>query len=184
MTAPGVPNPEVLARIKGNEASIQRAVEHRMAEVGVEAEFIGMKGVPGVEEGGFTRYPAPQGGGNLRPDHPNVVSGQWKAGINVDEAIFDPKFEALAGEPRSRCPRCSKSLPRDVGNGFRCNALDAVIAHEYAELKAVSIPDLLAAYGNKWLHYAAVKNAPDTPLKISNEARDLLGLQRLALGLE
>src|SRR5947209_1876035 len=100
MAAPGVPNPEVIARVTRNPQAVERAVARRMRQVGVGEELIGMKGVPGVEGGAFTRYPGPQGGGNLRPDHPNVVSGRWKAGINIDEAAFDPTFQALAHEPR------------------------------------------------------------------------------------
>jgi len=62
--------------------------------------------------------------------------------------------------------------------------MDAVIAHEYTELRAVATPELQHLFGPEWPHYAAVKNAPDTTLKISNEARELLRLQRRALGLE
>ena len=53
---------------------------------------------------------------------------------------------------------------------------------EYAELKAVATPQLQAAYGNQWPHYAAIKDAPSTTLKISDEARELLRLQAKALG--
>jgi hypothetical protein len=184
MTAFGVPNPEVLARLKGNEAVIERAVAQRMLEVGVEAEFIGMKGVPGVEEGGFARYPDSQGGGNLRPDHPNVVLGRWKPGINVDEAVFDPTFEALAREPRVVSAEAARAYHEAWSTASDATRLDAVIAHEYSELKAVATVELEAGYGSVWPHYAAIKNAPDTPLNITNEARELLWLQRRALGLE
>ena len=62
--------------------------------------------------------------------------------------------------------------------------MDAIIAHEYAELRAEATPELRAKYGQQWPHYAAITNAPDTPLKISEAGRYLLRLQRRALGLE
>ncbi|MGH7174202.1 MAG: hypothetical protein ACRELF_17850 [Gemmataceae bacterium] len=62
--------------------------------------------------------------------------------------------------------------------------MEAIIAHEYAELGGEATPELRAKYGQQWPHYAAIKNAPDTPLAISKKARDLLRLQRRALGLE
>ena len=101
MAAPGVPNAEVLDFVGRNRAAVERAVTQRMRQVGVEEEIIGMRGVGGVEEGAFTRYPGPQVGGNMRPDHPNVVSGRWGAGMNVDEAIFDPTFRAFKGPGRA-----------------------------------------------------------------------------------
>ncbi len=184
MAAPGISNPQVLARIRGHEAAFARAVAERMTELGVEPELIGMKGVPGVEDGAFTRYPGPQGGGNLRPDHPNVAAGRWQPGINVDEAVFDATFEALAGEPRVTSAEAAIAYHAGWARATDATRTDAVIAHEYAELKAVSTPELVAAYGNQWPHYAAIQLAPDTPLAVVPEARELLRLQRLALGLE
>ncbi len=143
-----------------------------------------MRGVPGVGEGAFARYPGPQGGGNLRPDHPNVISGRWKAGINVDEVVFDPTFRALAHEPRAVSREAVTAYHEAWERAANGTRIDAVIAHEYAELRAVATPELAATYGQQWPHYAAIKIAPDTRLMISAEARGLLRLQRRALGLE
>jgi hypothetical protein len=184
MAAPGVPNPEVIARVSRNPQAVERAVAQRMRQLGVEEEVIGIKGMPGVEEGAFTRYHGPQGGGNIRPDHPNVVSGRWRAGINVDEAVFDPTFQGLAGNPRVVSQEAAAAYHEAWARASNTTRMDAVIAHEYTELRAVATPELQRLYGPEWPHYAAVKNAPDTTLKISNEARELLRLQRRALGLE
>ena len=136
-----------------------------------------MKGVPGVVEGAFSRYPCPQGGGNLRPDHPNVVSGLWKAGINVDEAAFDPTFRAFAREPRVVSQEAATTFHEAWAAASNLTRIDAVIAHEYAELRAEATLEMEAMYGMHWPHYTAIKHAP-------NEARDLLRLQRRALGLK
>ncbi len=184
MAAPGVPNAEVIARVSRNLRAVERAVVRRMRQAGVEERFIGIKGVPGVEEGAFTRYPAPQGGGNLRPDHPNVVSGRWQAGINVDEAVFDSTFQPLACEPRAVSEDAARAYHEAWARASNLMRMDAVIAHEHAELLAVATPEMQSVYGQQWPHYTAVKDAPDTALRISNEARELLRLHRRALGLE
>ena len=155
-----------------------------MRLIGVGPELIGMKGVPGVAEGAFTRYPGPQGGGNVRPDHPNILSGRWKAGINIDEAAFDPTFQALAHEPRVVSQEAAAAYHEFWAHASNTARMDAVIAHEYAELRAIATPELQAKHGQQWPHYAAIKNAPETSLKISDEARELLRLQRHALGLD
>lgn len=182
MAAPGVANPDVIARVSRNPQAVERAVAKRMRQIAVEEDLIGMKGVPGVGEGAFTRYPGPQGGGNLRPDHPNVVSGRWKAGINVDEAAFDPTFQALAHEPRVLSQEAAAAYHEAWTRASNMTRIDAIIAHEYAELRAEATAELRAKYGQQWPHYAAIKNAPDTPLTISEKSRELLCLQRCALG--
>jgi hypothetical protein len=186
MAAPGVPNAEVLDFVGRNRAAVERAVTQRMRQVGVEEEIIGMRGVGGVEEGAFTRYPGPQVGGNMRPDHPNVVSGRWGAGINVDEAIFDPTFRAFEG-PGARyvaSREAAQAYHEAWASASTRARLDAAIAHEHAELRAVATPELQRRYGVQWPHYAAVRNAPDTALRISPEGRELLRLHRRAMGLE
>ena len=184
MAAPGVSNPDVIARVSRNPQAVERAVAKRMRQLGVEEELLGMKGVPGVGEGAFARYPGPQGGGNLRPDHPNVVSGRWKSGINVDEAAFDPTFQALAHEPRVVSQEAAAAYHEAWARASNTTRMDAIIAHEYAELRAEATSELRAKYGQQWPHYAAIENAPDTPLAISEKAREILRLQRRALGLE
>jgi hypothetical protein len=186
MAASGVPNPEVIDFVTRNQAAVERAVAQRMRRVGVPRELIGMQGVPGVDEGAFSRYPGPQGGGNLRPDHPNVVAGRWRAGINVDEAIFDPTFRVFEGRGAR-----SVASPDDAGAYHEAWArastrtrLDAVIAHECEELRAVAADELQQQYGIEWPHVVAVANAPETTLRISDQARELLRLHRRAMGLE
>jgi hypothetical protein len=113
-----------------------------------------------------------------------VVLGRWKPGINVDEAVFDPTFEAWAREPRVVSATAAKAYHEAWAKAADETRLDAVIAHEYAELKAVATPELHAIYGNQWPHYAAVKNAPSTTLEVADAARELLRLQAKALGFE
>jgi predicted membrane-bound mannosyltransferase len=112
-----------------------------------------------------------------------VLSGRWKPGSNVDEAVFDATFEALAREPHIVSADAARAYHEAWAKASDATRLDAVIAHEYAELKTVATPELQAAYGTQWPHYAAIKNAPSTTLKISEEARELLRLQANALGL-
>jgi hypothetical protein len=184
MAAPGIPNPELLARVNANRAAIEREVAQRMLDLGVEPEFIGIKGYPGVDEHAFVRNYGPQAGGNIRTDHPNVVAGLWKAGINIDEAVFDPTFQALAREPRLVSKEAANAYHTAWASASDQTRMEAVIAHEYAELKATATPEFQQQYGSEWAHYAAVKNAPDTSLKISPEAKELLRLHRRAVGLE
>jgi hypothetical protein len=143
-----------------------------------------MRGVPGVDEGGFVRYPNPQGGGNIRPDHPNVVSGRWKPGINADEAIFMPSFDAFRGATISN-QQAAKSFGDLWSKASVRSRLDAVASHELAELQAVQPANWdVAKYGPWNPHKHAIRFAPDTTLKISDQARELLRLQRQALGLD
>lgn len=183
MAAPGVPNAVALARVAQDPQAFEQLVAERMRQVGVPEQFIGMKGVPGVGEGALARYPGPQGGGNVRPDHPNALSGRWQPGINVDEAVFDPTFQALALDvavSEAAVATYHEAWARATDQ----TRVDAVIAHEYAELTATATPELLEAFGIRWPHYAAILTAPDSPLTVSDEARELLRLHRGALGLE
>jgi hypothetical protein len=186
MAGPGVPNADVLDFVARNRTAIERAVAELMRRVGVPQELIGMRGVPGVEEGAFTRYPGPQGGGNIRPDHPNVVAGRWRAGINVDEAIFDPTFRVFEGRGARSVvsPDDAREYHQAWAGASVRTRLDAVIAHEYEELRAVATHEVQQQYGIAWPHFVAVANAPETMLRISDHARELLRLHRRAMGLE
>jgi len=59
-----------------------------------------------------------------------------------------------------------------------------VAAHEYEEMLAVAIPELQRRYVQEWPHFVAIMSAPDTELRIADFARELLRLQRRAVGLE
>lgn len=185
-TFAGIVNPVAIDFVERNRDAIERAVAQRMRQVGVPEEWIGMRGVPGVAEGAFTRYPSPQVGGNIRPDHPNVVAGRWKAGINVDEAIFDPTFRAFEGRGE-RCiasPDAVREYQEMWASVSTRTRVDAAIAHEYEELRAIAALELQQRYGVGWPHYIAVANAPESALRISDDARELLRLHRRVMGLE
>jgi hypothetical protein len=186
MAAPGIPNAEVLGFVTRNLTAIVRAVTQRMRQVGVPEDLIGIPGVPGVEEGAFARYPGPQGGGNIRPDHPNVLVGRWRAGINVDEAIFDSTFRAFEGRgARFAVSQTAADAYHEAwAKASVRTRLDAAIAHEYEELGAVATPHFQQHYGAGWAHYSAVKKAPETSLGVSESARELLRLHRRVMGLE
>jgi hypothetical protein len=183
MTSPGIPNPDVLDFVNRNLSAVRRAVTQRLQKIGIPKEKIGIVGVPGVEQGAFTRYHRPQGGGNIRPDHPNVLSGLWCCGINVDEAIFDRDFNALAGEQIPVSHEYSRMYQEAWVNASVKTRLDAVAAHEYEEMEASKSDEFQCQYGPAWPHFAALQNAPDTKLVISDEGRELLRLLRRAAGL-
>lgn len=184
MSAPGITNQEVLDFVSRNREAVERAVTKRLLRIGIPEDAIGIRGMPGVEEGAFTRYHRPQGGGNLRPDHPSVISGRWQAGINIDEAIFDSSFNPLLYE--------RWIVERDVIGAFQMawasaslrTRLDVVAAHEYSEMRAVSTPELRRRFGREWPHYAAILDTPECTLRVSNNARDLLRRHRRALGFK
>lgn len=181
-----VPNTELLEFVDRYREAIERAVARRMRQVGVPEEWIGIGGVPGVAEGAFTRYPNPQVGGNVRPDHPHVCAGRWKAGINVDEAIFDSGFRAFARRGRigSGSPDAAQAYQEAWATALTRTRLDAAIAHEYEELRAEAALEFQQRYKIEWPHYVAVAVAPETALHISDEARELLRFYRNALELE
>jgi hypothetical protein len=135
------------------QEALNRVIGNRMRRVGIPEEMIGIKWW-GIEKGAFVRYHPPQLGGNIR------VGSNGKPGIHVDAAVFDrnaPKVGVLSSWR-------SASL-RD--------RIDAVIAHEYTEA--------LAPHGVDF-HIHAVKNAENTPLTISDRARQILREYRRAEG--
>ncbi len=134
--------------------SLSRAIGNRMRRLGVPDAMIGVEWW-GVDHGSFVRYQPPQLGGNIR------VGLNGNPGINVDPAVFDadaPKMGNLsswrAGSLRDR--------------------IDAVIAHEYTE---VPLPPNGVDF-----HIHSVKNAENTSLTISDQARQILKEYRQAEG--
>jgi hypothetical protein len=152
--APGYQLPADIADFANRyQDPLSRMVGNRMRQVGVPDEMIGVEWW-GVDKGPFVRYHPPQLGGNIR------VGLGGKAGINVDPAVFDanaPKMGNLSSWK-------SASL-RD--------RIDAVIAHEYTEALAPQGVDF---------HIHALKNAENTPLTISDRARQILKEYRQAEG--
>lgn len=135
------------------QEALSRAVANRMRQVGVVERMIGVKWW-GVEEGAFVRYHPPQLGGNIR------LGTDGSHGINVDPTVFDPDAPKMGSLPSWR----SASL-RD--------RMDAVIAHEYTEALAPDGVDF---------HVFAVRNTENTPLKITDRARQILRAYRQAEG--
>ena len=132
---------------------LNRAIGSRMRRVGVPDEMIGVEWY-GVDRGPFVRYQPPQLGGNIR------VGTNGKPGLNVDPAVFD------ANAPKVRILPSWKSARLQ-------DRIDAVIAHEYTEVLAPAGVDF---------HIHALKNAENTPLKISDWARQILRVYRQAEG--
>lgn len=175
---------EVIDFVQRNQKAIEQAVRNRLRQIGVPDNLIGVQGIPGIDEGSFVRYPFPQGGGNIRPNHPNVQSGLWTAGLNVDEAIFMDQFDALRGA------KISDALAAgDYGTlwsrASACERLDAIASHELEELQAALPGTWDTVVLGPWNpHHHAIRFAPDTLLSIRDVARELLRLQRKALGFE
>lgn len=96
----------------------------------------------------------PQLGGNIR------VGLNGKPGINVDPTVFDANAPKIG------------SLPSWKSASLR-DRIDAVIAHELTEA--------LAPQGTDF-HIHALKNAENTTLKISHQARLILKAYRQAEG--
>jgi hypothetical protein len=152
--APGYQLPADIADFANRyQESLSRTIGNRMRQVGVPDEMIGVEWW-GVDKGPFVRYHPPQFGGNIR------VGLNGKPGINVDPAVFDANAPKMGTLPSWRSARL-----RD--------RIDAVIAHEYTEA--------LAPQGVDW-HIHAVKNAENTPLTISDRARQILREYRQAEG--
>jgi hypothetical protein len=152
--APGYQLPAHVADFANQyQEPLNAAIGNRMRQVGVPDEMVGIK-YYGVDEGAFVRYDPPQLGGNIR------VGTNGKPGINVDPAVFDANAPKMGQLPSWR----SASL-RD--------RIDAVIAHEYTEVTAPQGVDF---------HIHALKNAENTPLKITDRARQILKEYRLAEG--
>lgn len=107
-------------------------------------------GVPGHLIGDM-----PFGGGTRRAFHPQAGEGGGVTvgrGINVDSGVFNPN---LLGDP------AAGGVARTWSRARLRDRMDAVIAHEYEE-----------AVGGT--HDVALRNAPNTRLNISSEARQLL----------
>jgi hypothetical protein len=152
--APGYQLPADVADFANRfQDPLSRSIGNRMRQVGVPDEMIGIDWW-GVDKGPFVRYDPPQLGGNIR------VGLKGKPGINVDPAVLDANAPKMGTLPSWK----SASL-RD--------RIDAVIAHEYTEALAPQGVDF---------HIYALKNAENTPLKISDRARQILKEYRLAEG--
>ena len=151
---PGYELPENLAKLADQyQDRLNQVVGNRMRRVGVPEEMIGID-YYGVDPGPFVRYDPPQLGGNIR------AGRHGKPGINVDPAVFDadaPKMGSLSSW------RLASVQDR----------IDAVIAHEYTEA--------LAPPGQDFQIYA-LTSAEDTPLQISDRARQILREYRQAEG--
>jgi hypothetical protein len=97
----------------------------------------------------------PLGGGTRSAFHPQAGTGGGVTvgrGINVDSGDFNPN---LLGDP------AAGGAARTWSRARLRDRIDAVIAHEYEEAIAGT-------------HGAALRNAPNTKLNISPEARQLL----------
>jgi hypothetical protein len=152
--APGYELPPDVADFADRyQGPLSRAIGNRMRHVGVPDDMIGVAWW-GVDPGPFVRYDPPQLGGNIR------VGTNGRPGINVDPAVFDANAPRVGNLPSWKSARLQ-------------DRIDAVIAHEYTEALAPSGVDF---------HLHAVLNAENTPLKISDWARQILREYRQAEG--
>jgi RHS repeat-associated protein len=150
---------EILDFAERHGDKLSAAIGNRMRQIGVPANMIGMKGVPGVDEGPLVRYLRAQGGGNVRPPQ----YGVQQPGINVDYAVLDANFPDIA----TKSPTWATASLKD--------RVDAVVAHEFTEVTApVSI--------GREAHNYAVQHAPNTTLNITERARQILREYAKALG--
>jgi hypothetical protein len=145
--------PEVADFADRDQEPLSRVIGNRMRQVGVPADMVGVEWW-GVDPGPFVRYHPPQLGGNIR------VRIGGKSGVNVDPAVFD-----------ANAPKVG-NLPAWRGASLR-DRIDAVIAHEYTEALA---PDGVDC------HTHAPKTAENTPLAISDTARQILKEHRQSEG--
>lgn len=155
------PPSDVVAFATEWEAELSAAVGNRMRAVGVPDELIGIKGMPFEDSGAFVRGHAIGGANNNIPGRGIVGDGP---GINVDLAALDVRFTQMS---KVTC-WASASLKDRV---------DAVIAHEFTEVGAEPFPGLSP-------HQRAIKFAPETTLKITDRARQILREIRRLEGLE
>jgi hypothetical protein len=139
--------------------TLKRVIGDRMRQVGVPEEMIGFEYL-GIDEGPFVRYPTSQIGGNINPHR---FPGR-RPGINIDLGVLDANHPAMTNAPSWATARL-----RD--------RVDAAIAHEYTEASAKPLPGLD-------FHEQALKFAPDTALKISPAAREILREYRTAMSLD
>ena len=134
------------------EAILNLAVARRMQLVGVPDSMIGISGMPYEEPGAFVRTHAVGGSNNNIPGR-GIVGD--RPGINVDIAVLDASFPPM------------RKLESWSGGRLK-DRVDAVIAHEYSEVTAPSLP-----FG-RTPHRFAVEMAPETPLEITEGARRIL----------
>jgi hypothetical protein len=132
------------------------AIGNRMKAVGVPEEYIGIRGVPGVQDGPFSLI-SYRGGLNVRAG----VLGAKSPGIQADLGALDPDFPEM-----SIAPSWSTSSLKD--------RVDAVTAHEYTEVTS-RLPIAQA-------HEYALENAPNTTLNITEGAREILRQYARAMG--
>lgn len=144
--------PEVLAFAEEWEAVLAAAVAGRMRTVGIPEEMIGIRGLPHEDPGAFVRTHAVGGSNNNIPGR--GIVGE-RPGINVDIAVLDARFA-----PMSRVGSWASASLKD--------RIDAVIAHEHTEVQSTG-PD-----GERSPHRLVIEVAPETSLKISERARQIL----------
>jgi hypothetical protein len=137
---------------------LNRAIGNRMRLIGVPEDLIGFKW-PGIDDGPFVRYPTAQIGGNINP---HLFPG-LQAAINLDYGVLDADHPAMS------------EVPSWATSGL-CDRVNAAIAHEYTEALAQPLPGLDC-------HQQAIRLAPETPLKISACARQILRAYRTVMGL-
>jgi hypothetical protein len=146
------PRPEILAFSAEWETVLDHAIANRMRSIGVPDAMIGIRGLPYEDPGAFVRTHAVGGSNNNIPGRGIMGDGP---GINVDLAVLDQKFTPMLSVQSWATARL-----RD--------RIDAVIAHEYTEVcHDVSVSE-------RTPHQYAIELAPETSLRISDRARQIL----------
>lgn len=141
---PTAPDPHVLRFATEFEEDLVRATEERMREVGVPEEYIGGT-YNGIQLRAFAIQSAENIGGNMRPGTSPVP------GIFVDQGVLNP------------CHGVTEAIPSWQQSRL-VDRLDAAIAHEFEELMSKGFDP----------HDDAIINAPNTALRITDEARRML----------
>jgi hypothetical protein len=150
------------------EGELNTVIAARMRQLGIPEDMIGLRGLPGIEEGrAFVRFPDTQIGGNLNP----AVNPAWRRGIALDHGVLDTAHPTMCNVPAWRQ---STTVLRD--------RVDATIIHEYFEATLTPPPELTGVGRIDWLHKEAIRLAPDTTLPITERAREILRQYRVAEG--
>jgi RHS repeat-associated protein len=143
----------ILQDAMNNEAALNDLVAERMEEVGVPPDMIGNVQNPYEGPGAFVVRDPAVGGTNALPGLPKAISVD--TGVFLDNLVNTPSWRSASLEDR----------------------IDAVIAHEYTEVNTP--PSLYEGTGDigkqiEIRHNWSLMNASETPLNISDNARQLL----------
>jgi hypothetical protein len=144
------------------ETELNAVIRARMRQLGIPEDTIGFRGLAGFDDGrAFVRFPETQIGGNLNP----ALNPVLRRGIALDHGVLDVAHPAMK----------SVAAWNQATTTLR-DRVDAAVAHEYIEATLIPPLTLIGRARVEWLHDEAVLRAKDTPLPITERARQILRL--------